>query len=70
VSSLIDKDLYQSFLQNKKESNVYWRLRNQLNDYRKKTGALYVYTMQGGESNIPSILIDGQPINSDMASAI
>ncbi|MBP0723856.1 hypothetical protein J5Y03_01500 [Bacillus sp. RG28] len=65
IASKIDKSLYQSFLQNKTESEVYWQIRKQLNDYRIKNGALYVYTMQGSDSIKPSILIDGQPKNAE-----
>jgi len=69
IASNMDKDLYQNFLQNKTENDVYWEIRKQLNDYRIKNGALYVYTVQGSDSIKPSILIDGEPQNAE-ASAI
>jgi methyl-accepting chemotaxis protein len=68
IESKLDKNLYQSFLQNKTESEVYWKIRKQLNDYRKSNGALYVYTLQGSDSIKPSILIDGQSKNAEASS--
>ncbi|SFE61767.1 methyl-accepting chemotaxis protein [Alteribacillus iranensis] len=71
VASQIDPDLYRTFLQHQEETPVYWELRNQLNDIREKTGALYIYTMgveQVGEG-LP-ILVDGQPEGSDVVSEI
>jgi len=70
IAGQIDGDAYRAFLTNLKEDENYWRLRNQLNDVRDVTGALYVYTMGINESNQAMILIDGQPAHSEVASPI
>lgn len=65
----IDKDIYKEFITNKSESPDYWTIRNNLNDYRDKTGAMYVYTLEATDSKL-EILIDGMPEGDEMASPI
>lgn len=65
-----DAAAYESFLQEMRESQNYWELRNQLNLFREQTGALYVYTMALDNKGKPIILVDGQPKDSDVASPI
>lgn len=70
IASQIDADIYQKFLENPNESENYWIIRNQLNQYRETLGALYIYTVRLDESKNIRIMIDGQPQNSDLASPI
>ena len=65
IEPQIDKTLYQSVIQNKTQNEAYSKIRQQLNDFRNKSGVLYVYTLQGSDSIKPSILIDGQATNTD-----
>ena len=70
ISSQFNAELYKDFLENPEESSTYWDLREQLNDFRKKTGALYVYTLQPDEKNNVFIMVDGQDKDSEYASPI
>ncbi|MFY0544378.1 methyl-accepting chemotaxis protein [Brevibacillus sp. H7] len=70
VAKKMDVSKYEQFLQNPKEDETYWELRQQLDDFREKTGALYLYTIRIDEQKQPRIMIDGQPKGSDVASAI
>lgn len=69
VAKQIDADAYAAFLENPNESDVYWQLREDLNESRERIGAQYVYTMIV-KDNKEYILIDGQPKKSEDASAI
>lgn len=62
-------ELYEDFLMEQRESEVYWELRDRLSEYRDITGALYVYTMAIIDEKVV-ILIDGQPVDSEYASDI
>jgi methyl-accepting chemotaxis protein len=70
IAAGMDVSAYEQFLQNPSEDDTYWKLRLQLNDFREKTGALYVYTIQVDQQQKPHIMIDGQPKDSDVASGI
>ena len=69
IAEDIDKDIYKEFITTKSESPDYWTIRNNLNDYREKTGAMYVYTIEATDSKL-EILIDGMPDGDEMASPI
>lgn len=69
IAQDMDKDIYKEFITDKSESTDYWAIRNNLNDYREKTGAMYVYTLEATDSNLV-ILIDGMPEGYEMASSI
>lgn len=69
IAEDIDKEIYKEFITNKSESSDYWTIRNDLNDYRDKTGAMYVYTLEATDSNL-EILIDGMPEGDEMAAPI
>lgn len=70
ISSNFDPNLYQSFLENPKETDTYWNLREVLNESRIITGAMYVYTVRvEGQSNV-QIMVDGWEKGSDMAVSI
>ncbi|MET1013800.1 MAG: methyl-accepting chemotaxis protein [Paenisporosarcina sp.] len=69
IAEDIDKSMYKEFLSNKSESTDYWSVRNFLNDYREKTGSMYVYTLEKTDSKL-EIMIDGMPEGDEMASSI
>lgn len=58
VASNIDPVLYQKFLDEPQVNDTYTQLLKQFNDYRDKTGALYVYTY-AAEDNKVKIMING-----------
>jgi len=70
VAESLDKEDYQAFLDNPSANKNYWELRNALDDYREKIGALYVYTLLVDEKKNVKIMIDGQPKDSKLASDI
>ncbi len=70
IAKKMDVSAYERFLQNPAEDDTYWQLRQELNDFREKTGALYVYTLRVDEQQQPRIMIDGQPKDSEVASGI
>ncbi|KEF36296.1 methyl-accepting chemotaxis protein [Schinkia azotoformans MEV2011] len=71
VNNYFDSDAYEKWLQSPEENNVYWKLREDLNDIREKQGVLYLYTLEIDEKkNDIHLLIDGQPENSEVASNI
>jgi len=70
ISSQFNSNLYQGFLKNPVESALYWELREELNEFRKATGALYVYTLHPDEQQTMHIMVDGQDKNSEFASSI
>lgn len=61
---------YADFLKDPQETEIYWSLRQELDDYRTRIGALYVYLVRIDEAQQPLLMIDGQPKNSDSASPI
>lgn len=68
IANTLNVDEYEEFLSSKEENDVYWKLREQLNDYRVKSDSLYVYTLEVDPKNQKlSILIDGFPKGSDLA---
>ena len=60
ITSTIDPNLYQDFIEDPQMNDSYIQIQNQLNDFRMKTGALYVYTY-AIKNNQVQILIDGLP---------
>jgi Methyl-accepting chemotaxis protein len=65
-----DVSAYTDFLKDQQETELYWAIREQMNQYRERIGALYVYSVQINEQGDPILLIDGQPKDSDSASPI
>ncbi|GMK42293.1 hypothetical protein PCCS19_53520 [Paenibacillus sp. CCS19] len=65
-----DVKSYAAFLQDQQESDLYWTIREQMNAFRERIGAMYVYTVQIDDQKQPILLIDGQPRDSDSASPI
>ncbi|RNB87359.1 methyl-accepting chemotaxis protein [Brevibacillus fluminis] len=70
-ASAIPADQYETFLQNKTESDQYWQLRDQLNALREHSGALYVYTLElSPDKQKVMNVIDGQPKDTESAAKI
>ncbi|MGC4377407.1 methyl-accepting chemotaxis protein [Fictibacillus sp. Mic-4] len=69
-SKQLDPALYEEFLQNKTENDAYWKLRDELNEFRKKIGAFYVYTIEVKDNHKLAILVDGLDKNAKNASKI
>lgn len=65
-----DAEQYKSYLSNTVENDLYWQIRQQLDQYRSEIGAMYVYTVSINADKQPILLIDGQPADSDSASPI
>ncbi|CEH28603.1 methyl-accepting chemotaxis protein [Aneurinibacillus migulanus] len=70
VAQSINVATYEKFLQNPIEGREYWELRNQLNDIREKTDALYITIMKVDSEGAATIMVDGQPKGSKDASPI
>jgi methyl-accepting chemotaxis protein len=61
VAKAIDADDYASFLSDPVENETYSNLQEELNDYRIKMGAMYVYTLAIEDDQSLKIMIDGLP---------
>lgn len=70
VAESIDPEDYKAFLSNPDSNDDYWKIRDHLNDFREKVGALYLYTLLVDEDNKVKIMVDGQPEDSEVASEI
>lgn len=70
-SGSLKPEEYEAFLADKQESELYWKLREELNTYREVSKALYVYTLEVSSDKQKVLnLIDGQPRNVDTAAKI
>lgn len=69
-SNEMDLGEYEEFLKDKKETDAYWNIRNELNKFRKESGAFYVYTLEVNEENKLNILVDGMPKGDENAASI
>ncbi|MFC3886350.1 ATP-binding protein [Bacillus songklensis] len=65
AAASINVEQYKRFLANPTKNEDYWKIRRALNDIRKKTGALYVYTLQIDDPNQSKVLIAGFPDHID-----
>jgi methyl-accepting chemotaxis protein len=63
-------DSFASFLDQPTETDTYWSLREQLNEFRTQIGARYVYFVRFDDSDQPRIMIDGLPRDDSEASPI
>ncbi|NOU80592.1 HAMP domain-containing protein [Paenibacillus sp. LMG 31459] len=66
----IDAGRYSEFLADPRESDLYWSLRNELDQFRVSIGARYVYFVRIDEANQPQLMIDGRPEGDPLASQI
>ncbi|WP_238933430.1 methyl-accepting chemotaxis protein [Brevibacillus choshinensis] len=69
IASGVDAEAYSRFLEQKKEDDDYWAIREYLADYLKKTGSLYVYTMME-DGGVVKIMVDGMPKGAEGASEV
>ncbi|KTD84174.1 methyl-accepting chemotaxis protein [Paenibacillus etheri] len=60
IASAIDPDVYQSFLDHPEVNDSYKQIQIQLNDFREKIGARYVYTLALNDDTI-QVMIEGAP---------
>ncbi|MCK2013932.1 methyl-accepting chemotaxis protein [Peribacillus muralis] len=71
IAQGINPTSYAEFLSNQSETQTYWAIREQLYDYKQKTGALYVYTLGINKENEKvHILIDGMNKEDKKAATI
>lgn len=61
LTNYIDADGYEKLAQQPTENELYWQLREQLNDLREKNGVLYAYTYAIPTDDAVHFLVDGQP---------
>jgi methyl-accepting chemotaxis protein len=66
----INEETYQAFLNDKQETEAYWNLRESLNEFRKESGAFYVYTIEVNKNKDLSILVDGMERGDEKAASI
>ncbi|MFC0270442.1 methyl-accepting chemotaxis protein [Metabacillus herbersteinensis] len=59
IGNSVDADLYAEFLKNPAKDDTYEKLRTELNEYREKIGAMYVYTLQVTDDQKLGIMVDG-----------
>lgn len=69
-SEQMDVEGLEVFLKDPQENELYWTIREKLDQYRTQIGALYTYIMRVDDNQVPYIMIDGQPQDSDSASPI
>lgn len=64
IASYLDIEGYKQLANNPQENDLYWALREQLNDLREKNGVLYAYTFMPLSENSGDygvFLVDGMP---------
>ncbi|WP_171692172.1 methyl-accepting chemotaxis protein [Paenibacillus germinis] len=66
----VDTRRWEQFLKDPNETELYWNIRQELDQYRTQIGALYVYLVRIDEKNQPLLMIDGQPKGESSASPI
>ncbi|WP_308637393.1 methyl-accepting chemotaxis protein [Paenibacillus silvisoli] len=65
-----DVKLYETYMKDAKENDLYWQIRDTMNAYRMRIGALYVYTVRIDDQGQPILIVDGQPREDADASPI
>ncbi|BBH23199.1 hypothetical protein Back11_45440 [Paenibacillus baekrokdamisoli] len=66
----IDTAKYADFLKDPQETDLYWTLRKELNQFRLSIGARFVYFVKVAPSSDPLLMIDGRPKGDSLASPI
>ncbi|WP_416829326.1 ATP-binding protein [Ectobacillus polymachus] len=61
IASSMDIDAYKRFLADPRETQDYWKIHNYLQDARKKTGVLYVYTLTNNDPHVMKGMIVDLP---------
>lgn len=70
VERQLDKDLYEEMYNNPVENELYWTLRQELNEIRENIGAMYLYTLQVADDGKVTFLIEGAERNEETAVPI
>lgn len=72
VATQLDSEAYEQFIAAPTENDLYWTLREQLNDIREKAGVLYISTYQVPEDGATEVLflIDGMPVDDTETAAM
>ena len=65
----MDSAAYLQFAKDPKENEEYLRIRDELDDFRVRIGAMYVYFVKIDDKGSPLIMVDGMK-DADKASAI
>ncbi|WP_332646485.1 methyl-accepting chemotaxis protein [Lysinibacillus sp. 54212] len=64
MASYIDADKFKELANNPEENDLYWELREQLNELREMNGVLYAYTYAiPKEGEAVRFLVDGMPVD-------
>lgn len=63
VANQLDEQAYAEMASNPVENDLYWELREQLNDIREKSGVLYALTYQTTPGDAVQFLVDGMPVD-------
>ncbi|SOC11280.1 sensor kinase SpoOB-type protein [Ureibacillus xyleni] len=61
----LDIETYKKFLISREQNEQYWKIREQLNEFREQLGALYVYTLDIDNPEVSKSLIVGMPRSYD-----
>lgn len=69
LASQLDASEYAAFAQKPEENSQYAAIRKELDDFRQRTGAMYVYFAKINEQGTPLIMVDGM-MDPDKASPI
>ncbi|OMF22518.1 methyl-accepting chemotaxis protein [Paenibacillus sp. FSL H8-0548] len=69
-AATLQTDRYVEFLKQPQETELYWTLREELDQFRSQIGARYVYFVRFDEQRQPLIMIDGLPKDDASASPI
>ncbi|MFD3449655.1 methyl-accepting chemotaxis protein [Microbacteriaceae bacterium 4G12] len=69
IARNFDVNSYKEWLEDPKENETYWKLRDKLNTIRENNGVLYLYTLKIKDDKT-YIMIDGQPNTPEAASPI
>ncbi|AIQ47221.1 chemotaxis protein [Paenibacillus sp. FSL R7-0273] len=69
-ASQLNTGRYSDFLADPQETELYWSLRNELDQFRESIGARYVYFVRIDEAGQPLLMIDGRPEGDPLASPI
>lgn len=71
MASFIDIEKYRELAENPQENDLYWELREQLNEIREMNGVLYAYTYAvPNEGEAVRFLVDGMPIDDTENAAV
>lgn len=71
IVNQFNADEYEQWLENPVENDLYWKLRENLNEIKEHNGAMYLYTLQADEKNEELfIMVDGMTKEAESAAPI